>query len=363
MRYGFVADVHVGNHKRHGGPLNVGMNRRCRDVLNVLGSAVQICNEHDARLVVLGDLMDVTKPEAQILAAIVKLLNVCRINPLLLKGNHDSVSNLKGDHALGVLELIGFVVEEPTIIPGDQTELWLVPGQHGPPKEWLPQVLKTMGPKHTKRQRVLGFHLGVADNNTPPWLLRSEDKIHIEDLFPLMQSYTFRWAFAGNWHDRKVWVDAGKTITQCGALVPTGWDNPGLDYGCVTIFDDEDGSISTERIPGPRFLKAAYEDFEQTLKDTVGQLQLYVEVRASVSQLEEATRQVELLKANGTLAGGEVFADKTELEVAARTAAHNAHAAKTEDEAIASYIAAMAIPDGEFKQSVERRTKDYIRSV
>ena len=50
MRVGFVADVHVGNHIRFGGPIEAGMNRRCRETVATLRRAVLKAREEGCAL-------------------------------------------------------------------------------------------------------------------------------------------------------------------------------------------------------------------------------------------------------------------------------------------------------------------------
>ena len=53
----FLADLHVANHKRHGGPVKAGINRRCQHVLDALESAYKRAERLDAKaVVILGDL-------------------------------------------------------------------------------------------------------------------------------------------------------------------------------------------------------------------------------------------------------------------------------------------------------------------
>ena len=88
---------------------------------------------------------------------------------------------------------------------------------------------------------------------------------------------------------------------QCGAFVPTGWDNPGLDYGFVTLYDTDTGSVAIQSVPGPRFV------FVNGVPKSTDKPQLsctYVRVR--VTSTKDATEALAWIEAN-TRGHGEVL--------------------------------------------------------
>ena len=120
MRVAFVADVHVGNPQRFGGDIKAGINKRCQMVLDSLAKAVVIAAANKSEyFVICGDLIDYVKIEPQIIAAIQLILRDAKrlgMQAVLLKGNHENVSQALGDHALGPLKPLARIVEVPTTI-------------------------------------------------------------------------------------------------------------------------------------------------------------------------------------------------------------------------------------------------------
>lgn len=77
------------------------INTRCRSILNVLETTVSEVVKHNGVLIVAGDLIDVVRPEAPILAECQRILGEC--TTVLLKGNHESNSDVPNDNALSPL--------------------------------------------------------------------------------------------------------------------------------------------------------------------------------------------------------------------------------------------------------------------
>jgi hypothetical protein len=164
---GFIADVHVGNHRQHGGSVNAGLNDRCRSVLSALCRAKEQASAAGCTaLVVLGDLFDTDQPNPQMIAAVGGAL-VGPLHTQILMGNHDRASGAPGDHALGWARQVEMldVVEFPQVAAlGEVGTLLLVPFRPGDPREWLPDVVADLAEKAPKgRRRVLCVHLGLRD--------------------------------------------------------------------------------------------------------------------------------------------------------------------------------------------------------
>lgn len=329
-RIAFVADVHLANHKRHGGPVVAGINRRCQLILDALASACDSAKELRCQaLVVLGDLFDHARPEPQIIRATQDVLARFGGQVFLVVGNHDMVSTRAGDHALGPLasEQV-HVVEQPLrVLIGGDVDLYLVPFRpelaseyiardvaelHG--RGWLPNGL-----------RVLGIHAGIlADGDTAgtaPWQLKAEDAIKAGVIAEIAKRNSISGVFAGNWHDRRLWPSWTTArlvnfVFQLGALVPTGWDNPGLGgYGTLGIFDGDIGNADYRVIPGPRFIKST-DASEESLLDEV-QAVLLVGCRAFVraqrsDQTEWAAARawIQTEIAEGRIEAGEAILEK-----------------------------------------------------
>jgi len=373
VKVGCVADVHVANHRVFGGPYVAGLNRRCRQVLDVLSRAVDAAEDAGCEVfLVLGDLFDSTTPEPQVIAATQDALTPCgRMRVVLLMGNHDQVSTAEGDHALGPLRLGARVVEKPTLLGcpnGGDHALALVTFQPGPAKEWLPTVVAEMlrTQKHAHQVvPLLALHLGIEGKGTPPFLRGADDSVTVGLVRQLKDQHGIAQAVAGNWHSRRRY-DGG--VLQVGTLAPTGFDNPGYDsYGTLAIIDTEDpGGLHIKSLQGPRFLSiyGGPEEWANEVLLSKGKLQdcqVYLRWQTPPENLPDAQAAIAAAIDAGTLCGGEALPDVGEATAAARTAAHNARAASTLDEALASYVAEMPLGDGVDRDRVLQRARTYLQ--
>ncbi len=375
MRACIVADVHVGNHKRFGGGVTGGINVRCRMVLDTLEAAVQgaLAQKADA-FIVAGDLLDYARPEAQILTEVQRILlplGKAGCYSYLLRGNHEMVSGAPGDHALGPLASAWVrVVEEPETHAVRGGELLLVPFRSGAAKDWLPGALRalvgdpTTSPPATPR--LLAVHMGIRDEKTPPWLANAPDAIDASTLLGLMADHWIAHCVAGNWHDRKRWiagVASGSEIQQCGALAPTGWDNPGAKgYGTLVTWDSG-SKLTWAELPGPRFLKTRTRDeLEAALKFAASKPENRVFISDTAAPEDIAERVAFLQQACETydLAGVEVLPDETTALVQARTAASAARSAESMEEALKAFVTSMPLPDHVHRDAVFNRSREYL---
>lgn len=360
MKIAFVADCHVGNHKRHGGTALAGLNARCRATVDVLTRAAKHARSIDAPLVVLGDLFDTTHPEPQVIAAVQRAL--AGIETYLLMGNHDQFSTAKGDHALGPLD--GFnmieVVERPMVVDFANAEVWMVPFRPGDAREWLPEVLATsfQNAFPIKRPRVMGLHLGLIDESTPEYLRNAHDAVSVELVNELCARYNIGYVVAGNWHMRRRWGN----VMQIGALVPTGWDNPGLGgYGTLAVLDTAappDEQLSFVELPGPRFVKTRTVDEASAVAEEAKRLlhQLYLQHVAPPDQLDAT---LGLLGIPGVHAV-EVVPDAKQAEAAARSAADAARSGETLAAALRGFVGEMQLDEGVDRDAVLRRAQGYL---
>lgn len=278
MKYAIVADVHLWNHKRHGGALVRGINRRAQLGLDVLRRAVSLANEEGAKLIVAGDLVDSAGPiQPQLAAAIRNELAKCTEGVSLILGNHDMTAD--GDHSLGVYESHAarsgydsevFIVEEAEAVSLDVRA--------------VPFHCDVTDPRIRDTQLLVG-HFGVYDSTFPPFLRASKEARNVDDLFSYMKERNIRCMMLGDWHKRMVWSrhDGMTTATsgmltmpehkhdmrwvmQVGSFCPTGWDNAGLDgYGTVALWDTETQVLTWRVLPGPRFCVARSADEEESI--------------------------------------------------------------------------------------------------
>lgn len=362
MKVAFVADVHVGNHRRHGGAVEAGLNQRCRAAVDVLHHAKRRARELDAPFVVLGDLFDTTRPEPQVITAVQHALS--GVETYLLMGNHDQYSVAPGDHALGPLD--GFsmteVIEKPGIVDFNGVELWAVPFRPGDARVWLPEVMRTSFQNtQPPKVRVLCLHLGLIDDDTPPYLKDAHDAVPVDLVGELAERYGIRYAVAGNWHARRLWsmVEPRVHVMQVGALVPTGWDNPGLEgYGTLAILDSEAGTLTYEELTGPRFVKTRTVEEAYEVAGEAKRLghQLYLQMVAPPDQLAST---LALLDIPG-LAAVEVVPDAAQSEQAARSAADAARSGETLGTALGGFVEEMKLEEGVDRAAVLRRARGYL---
>lgn len=256
-----VADVHVGNHRFRGGPVVCGVNERARRTLDVLRSALDTASElpqtNGRTFVVAGDLLDYTRMEPQILAELAAMFAAkpaALFRTVLLLGNHEQNSAAPGDHALGVFASIPsvIVVDRPRLIDG----IAYIPYQPGDAREWFLPAFESVEDSDTVA--CVG-HVGIVTSTTPAFLQKAHDAIP-EDMAKAVAARTRRGLFVGNWHDPKL---IGSAAWQVGALCPTGFDNPGLNFGTMRVTSyDPKVATRTIRIPGPRFATVKWEDRE-----------------------------------------------------------------------------------------------------
>lgn len=278
MKYAIVADVHLWNHKRHGGALVRGINRRAQLGLDVLRRAVALANEEDAKLIVAGDLVDSAGPiQPQLAAAIRNELAKCTQGASLILGNHDMTAD--GDHSLGVYDNAAFIVDKPRYDIKIDMPLGVVRTVCA-----VPFHCDINDPRIRDTQLLVG-HFGVYDSTFPPFLRASKEARSVDDLFSYMKERNIRCMLLGDWHRRMVWSrhDGMTTATcglmtmpehkhdmrwvmQIGSLCPTGWDNAGLDgYGTVALWDTDTQALTWRVLPGPRFCVARSADEEESI--------------------------------------------------------------------------------------------------
>lgn len=334
MKIAFIADVHLGNHKRQGGRVTASLNERCQKILHVFEHALQHAEEEECdAMVVLGDLFDRHNPLPQLVAETLRRLLKTGLPTIMLVGNHDQVSTAPGDHALTPFAAAGHeditVVEAPRVVAIDSSHessrVLCAPYQPGPVKDWLPQLMQ----QHANQADVLALHLGIYDDATPSYLRGTEGAVQAQELADLCHTYGFRVVLAGDWHERRTWefsYDDGKspvTLMQVGALVPTGWNNPGMDgYGTVAFWDGK--RLSFSALPGPRFV-----------------------TRPPTSATANDVYLDELM-------------DMAASKVAAAEAAKAARSGTTFLEALAAFVDKMDLPESVDRKALLTKVKDYV---
>lgn len=357
----FVADVHLWNHRRCGGPVNAGINRRGAQTLNALHYASDLASGMGASaLFVAGDLFDAVNPPPQLISGAIRALNRKNLRIFVLAGNHDRASDQPGDHALGPMSSVHKfdVIETPEIIDvGDHT-VAAIPFLPGHAPDYLEKVVNDLG---APEGSVLCLHLGVYDDNTPEYLRNSHDAVPASLVFKICRKHGFPAAVVGNWHERRVWKGKdGTIIQQVGALAPTGWDNEGIKpYGGVAFWTGD--RIAMETAPGPRFLKVngqkGLNSLETTLETANGAVDpdlphvgcsFYVRAVAKRGEEDKIRKKLEKLRSNvgeTVFPAFEVVSDAKKAQEAAKQAAISAKTAGEDlADAVSGYVEKMDVP-------------------
>lgn len=335
---GIIADVHVHNHTAFGGVVVGRRNERCIAIEECLRSAVRHSADF-ALLAVAGDLFDNDRPLPDHIHAVGGILAEGCPKALAV-GNHDQHSTATHDHALAPLALVPGVqvFDAPgSVSLGDGTFVDILPF-------WV-DVLQ-----YIPRGRIVIAHHGIADEKTPPFLRHGKGVVQTSDLFTWMNMHGVDYYVAGDWHEHKHWERGGKHIIQVGALVPTGWNNPGhYGYGSLIVIDDD--GWRREVIPGPRFLYSASE--EDVVKDA-----RRARKRGDVPYIKAACPEFDHPDLEGCLISWAPVIEKAAGAV--RVAAEHLKSATTLDECLSSYIsAAENIPD-EMKEDVMAKLKELM---
>ena len=350
-RIAFFADGHVGNHRRFPGAYKLGMNDRCREALGALAEGVRIANANDANAIVfLGDLLDGTTPNPQMIAAVQRAMED---GPpwYVLKGNHEEVSDLKGDHSLAPLYPVAEVVDEPDLVQvADDVALAMIPYRPGRAAEWLPGAFDELSKLPDDVVGIACVHLGIADADTPSYLENAHDSIDVSDLREQMERKGIAWAAAGNWHERKQWGGRTPDVVQVGTVCPTGFNNPGFDdYGWMAIWADDwpepyGFGFRSFRVPGPRFAKVgSIEEYREALaqaEDSDG-ASLYVELIVEAAKVPGANEMIRADVEAGRLVAGGAFPDRAGDEERAREVAQIASSAEHLAEALVAHVERM----------------------
>lgn len=243
----FTADWHLANHTRAGGVMRSGVNERAREALRVLEG---LGDGHDCY--VLGDVFDSCCPSPALQAA---LRDALREPHVLMCGNHDRRSDDEQDHALAMLD-----DEGDGISVAEEAQLWddevlLVPFVSAMPMRQAIEVACGS----VAGARVLGFHAGIADEATPPYLRGARDAVDLAWLVKFCLDSGITHAFAGNWHQPRRWDIQGVHVVQCGTLIPHSFSDAGI-VGMAWELDWDSMELNGREVPGPRFIVVGAED-------------------------------------------------------------------------------------------------------
>lgn len=364
MKIGLLADCHLANHKRWGTPTYgqlAPLNTRALDIVTVLAQARKRAEDEGCSdLFVLGDVFDTTCPSPQLIAECQRALaTLGDLQVHLMIGNHDQQSPAKGDHALVSMEGQRNVHVYETVdqvYPEGGGCVTLLPYHPGRADEYLVDEIK--GKQAAGHVNVLGLHLGLRDDDTPPWLQNSHDSFPVSRLAELTVTQPYDLVVAGNWHERKQFRP---DVWQLGALVPTGFDNPGRKgYGSLMIYDGQRARVI--EMDGPRFLRATSMDGARKaladIESTASAFTTYVSIRCRLDEREAAQELFDLYDHKHY----EVLTDKAAAEDAARSAATAAAYASTDSiqAAVRAYVERMALPADVVRDEVMAQALNFV---
>ncbi len=343
-----IADVHIGNHKVLAGEaLYRGMNTRCVAVLECLQAAVTAAIQRGStELLVLGDLFDTDKPTPPMVALTMSVLQRFvdaggRVH--LLLGNHEASSVEPQHNALAPFRQLPGIVSYDSFANVVEGVGVLLP---------FFRKLSPYGQVSGWGTEPLFGHFGVWTESEPQpdWVKDSYSAACAEALFRSNLAPGQK-LFVGDWHQyRKFEGPDGREIYQVGALVPTGFDNPGMEgYGSVLFFDTDTGKVVREEIPGPRFVTVrSVEELSQYIPEPEG-IELYVRWLTSLDQVKAAEVYLASIP---KLGGYEVVVDKRVSEAAAKSAATTAASQETLFDAAVEYMARVELPAGVRRERV-----------
>lgn len=367
----FAADVHIGNHKQFAKsvPGLPEINSRCLTTIEAYVHFLKMSERVACRPVVVGDLYDTDKPSPMLYKVLIDSMPT-GARPLVIKGNHDSTSTFRHHNALGIAES-GIVDTIPTIYRrfDGKIEMWCVPFQAGPAKTWLPEVLDHLAQESKADplnvDRLLCVHLGIQDDYTSVHMRGHNDSITVSQLKKLASKHKISKIIAGNWHDHKEWRvpivgnKKGLHIVQLGALVPTGFNNPGKDsYGGMYIHSFNDESYWME-LPSIRFVKASStKNIPKVVGDYVGKC--YVQVTVPPSEYNEAMALCNEMKDDGYIIDFKLVTNKKSLEAKSKQSINATKSADTLEKALDNFVKTMPLDSSVDRNSVLNKAKGYL---
>lgn len=250
----------------------------------MLKSAAAVAIDYSVPLVIAGDLFDSAKPSPQLIAATMEALEDTDL--IIVCGNHDRASSRAGDHALGPLqEGLGATVVEKRLEynSGGFTAAFFAAGA----------TLEDLAWSRKKSADVVICHAGLSMPDDPPWLHNSKGSLPVSNIRASVPRGAL--ILSGDWHSHKAITD--RTV-QIGALVPTGWDNPGLvGYGSVIlVFPDR--TWDRIELAGPRFVDVSSAEELERLRSDSNAL-IYARRTGEAPRADDEAREL-VIKPKGT---------------------------------------------------------------
>jgi hypothetical protein len=369
MNLVFITDPHLGNHRKFGGVIRNGLNDRAQAVSRALKDACDMSVGADA-LIVCGDLFDTDKPSPALVSAASRAFEHSKTQAHVLVGNHERTSYgsnhtepmarwWHGEHAL-----LSSDVHAIAVIDGICNDMVLaVPALQKSDQSFVSRISDHLQNQEDIAGRaaleVLCVHAGVMDDSTPAFL-RSTSAMELNELFELMEEHDIKLTVCGDWHEFKEYERNGRHVVQLGALVPTGFDNLGIEpYGRVLGYQTDTRKITYGHIAGPRFLKAVYEENEldaawvaHVMRGQKAQYDLYVKVTVLPENVRHARSDLDSMIKDGAIKGYEIAINKEVARIQAKAAATRARSASSFEDALEAYLRVSPLPQGATRAGV-----------
>ena len=359
-----------------------GLNQRARSIVYSLKTSVSMALAKGGAgadlFCVAGDLFDTDHPSPALIDAVQGAF--CCSDPitgkveggriLVVNGNHDMTSEASGGHT-AILPLrwqhdVKVFTGTSTLNRGEEGGLIMVPHRVGPAKDWLEAEVsrEIRVPSHRDVPKILVVHLGLEDENTPPWLRGADDSIHVDQLADICVRHCIGSVVAGNWHTAKTFERRGVVMRQIGALVPTGFDNPGMDgYGRVVIW--EDGKFLDDlHVPSDRFLKVSsleeLADLHRTLTPCTF-TDRYAHAQLSSADWWPGKLLLDQMLEENLVTNFKTSRSPEEVRSKAKAAAEAVVCHDTLGEALESYLDSAQLPEGAYPPRVRSLCQKFLQ--
>ena len=243
MKIAFSADWHISNF----GPDKVGpITDRGAACLRVVERLYEIPGV--PMHVALGDIYNEDRPSPGLERALQDRMTK---TTAMIVGNHDQTSTAPGHHALAPLKAQAHIVEDVEVFDIGPAQIGLVGFRH---RDGVLEALSRLDWAPKDGFRVLGVHLGIADERTPPFLRNASDSIALETIADAAAAHGITHVMAGNWHNPEDWTYNGVRVCQVGGLIPQRFGDTHTTHGRVALFDANTGEITFKCLAGPRFI-------------------------------------------------------------------------------------------------------------
>ena len=340
-----------------------GLNRRGRETLAVLRRAVTLAKERGVQVfAVCGDLFHNRRPEPAVIRAVQAIFEEAGMPILLVPGNHDMLDETcaAGNTAMAPLYQVATIANSPTLSEIGPFSVLSVPfdgknsmGQH------LAEVADYMH-LAASSAGVLLTHVGVFDDRetAPAWQRTARDGMPAGELFEAMEKAGVDLAFVGNYHDPGQWFQLGgkgRRIYQLGTLCPATHGDGGLvqrgRMGLVYEVSQGQTRVEFVEVPGPRFLTISTDAC----------------LAGTMSGVEEGFtyygRLVVDLEAPDLLPPGWVVIEESGEAPAEEAEGPSLEMIDTPAQALRSYVADMALPEGARREAVLGLASRYWREA